>query len=114
MTANVTDVFFRPAANLKRFLENFAFHRLLTKQALQLLNLVLKRGMSTGAESTPKHSQDTAPNFVSVLRTVAEIVQHEFCVGFFNDPMQKIYTTGAGSVTLRRGMDRNSETGKLP
>ncbi|MFF0922796.1 UvrD-helicase domain-containing protein [Rhizobium leguminosarum] len=48
-------------------------------------------------------SQDTTPNFVSVLRTVAETVQHEFCVGFFGDPMQKIYTTGAGAVTLDEG-----------
>ncbi|MBA8903184.1 UvrD-helicase domain-containing protein [Phyllobacterium sp. P30BS-XVII] len=48
-------------------------------------------------------SQDTTPNFVSALRTVAETVQHEFCVGFFGDPMQKIYTTGAGSVALDEG-----------
>ncbi|MDX0890470.1 AAA family ATPase [Sinorhizobium medicae] len=48
-------------------------------------------------------SQDTTPNFVNVLRTVTETVQHEFCVGFFGDPMQKIYTTGGGAVALGDG-----------
>lgn len=43
-------------------------------------------------------SQDTVPTFVAALRRIAETVQHEFCLGFFGDPMQKIYTTGAGSI----------------
>lgn len=43
-------------------------------------------------------SQDTVPAVVASLRRVAETVQHEFCLGFFGDPMQKIYTTGAGAI----------------
>lgn len=43
-------------------------------------------------------SQDTVPTFVSALRRIAETVQQEFCLGFFGDPMQKIYTTGAGPI----------------
>jgi DNA helicase II / ATP-dependent DNA helicase PcrA len=32
-----------------------------------------------------------------------ETVQPEFCLGFFGDPMQKIYTTGAGSIPTGEG-----------
>jgi DNA helicase-2/ATP-dependent DNA helicase PcrA len=45
-------------------------------------------------------SQDTVPTFVAALRRIAETVQQEFCLGFFGDPMQKIYTTGAGPILL--------------
>ncbi|MGO4355225.1 UvrD-helicase domain-containing protein [Rhizobium sp. RAF36] len=48
-------------------------------------------------------SQDTTPAFVDVLRAVVETVKHKFCVGFFGDPMQKIYTTGAGAVPVGNG-----------
>lgn len=48
-------------------------------------------------------SQDTTPAFINALRTVAQTVGHEFCLGFFGDPMQKIYTAGAGAVTLEDG-----------
>jgi len=43
-------------------------------------------------------SQDTDPSFVAALRLVAETVSAEFCLGFFGDPMQKIYLTGAGCI----------------
>jgi len=43
-------------------------------------------------------SQDTNPTVVDALRQIAEIVGDGFCLGFFGDPMQKIYTTGAGPI----------------
>lgn len=48
-------------------------------------------------------SQDTSPTFVAALRLIAETVGPGFCLGFFGDPMQKIYTTGAGPITLGEG-----------
>lgn len=44
-------------------------------------------------------SQDTNPAVVEALRRLAD-EQARLCVGFFGDPMQKIYTTGAGAVPL--------------
>ncbi|ACD20781.1 UvrD-helicase domain-containing protein [Paraburkholderia phytofirmans] len=46
-------------------------------------------------------SQDTNPVVVSALRCVAAD-QPQLCVGFFGDPMQKIYTTGAGPIARER------------
>lgn len=47
-------------------------------------------------------SQDTNPDVVEALRSIA--AEHpRLCVGFFGDPMQKIYTTGAGAVALNPG-----------
>lgn len=43
-------------------------------------------------------SQDTNPEIVIALRKVAESVPDTFCLGFFGDPMQKIYATGAGPI----------------
>ena len=48
-------------------------------------------------------SQDTSPAFVAALRQVENTVGVEFCLGFFGDPMQKIYTTGAGPIELGDG-----------
>lgn len=48
-------------------------------------------------------SQDTTPAFISALRAVAQTVRHEFCLGFFGDPMQKIYTAGAGAIAPEEG-----------
>ena len=47
-------------------------------------------------------SQDTNPAVVEALRRIAS-EQPRLCVGFFGDPMQKIYTTGAGAVPLSEG-----------
>jgi len=44
-------------------------------------------------------SQDTNPTVVDALRRIAS-EQLRLCVGFFGDPMQKIYTTGAGPIAL--------------
>lgn len=48
-------------------------------------------------------SQDTSPVFVASLRQVADSVGAGFCLGFFGDPMQKIYLAGAGSIALGEG-----------
>jgi DNA helicase-2/ATP-dependent DNA helicase PcrA len=48
-------------------------------------------------------SQDTAPKFVEALRTVANETQNDFCVGFFGDPVQKIYMQGAGPIPIEEG-----------
>lgn len=47
-------------------------------------------------------SQDTNPEVVEALRRIAG--EHPgLCVGFFGDPMQKIYMNGAGAVPLNDG-----------
>lgn len=47
-------------------------------------------------------SQDTNPEVVAALRHIAG--EHPgLCVGFFGDPMQKIYMSGAGAVPLNDG-----------
>jgi DNA helicase II / ATP-dependent DNA helicase PcrA len=51
-------------------------------------------------------SQDTDPNFVAALRTVAEEVYEDFCIGFFGDPVQKIYMQGAGAIPIGRGWEK--------
>jgi len=45
-------------------------------------------------------SQDTSPTFVDALRQIAYTAGDGFCLGFFGDPMQKIYLTGAGPIAL--------------
>jgi len=48
-------------------------------------------------------SQDTMPTVVSALRGVAALHPDNFCLGFFGDPMQQIYTTGIGDVATGDG-----------
>lgn len=48
-------------------------------------------------------SQDTVPSFVEALKRIAETVGARFCLGFFGDPMQKIYATGVGPIELVEG-----------
>lgn len=48
-------------------------------------------------------SQDTVPAFVNALRRIAETAGEGFCLGFFGDPMQKIYTTGVGPIAKEEG-----------
>ena len=43
-------------------------------------------------------SQDTDPAFVAALSAIAREQTENFCLGFFGDPMQKIYMQGAGRV----------------
>lgn len=44
-------------------------------------------------------SQDTNQDVVAALKLLAETNAGRFCLGFFGDPMQKIYQTGAGAIT---------------
>lgn len=48
-------------------------------------------------------SQDTLPDFIESLVTIQQEHGNKFCVGFFGDPMQKIYATGAGKILKREG-----------
>ncbi|MQX92069.1 UvrD-helicase domain-containing protein [Sinorhizobium meliloti] len=47
-------------------------------------------------------SQDTSPEVVEALRSIAA-EQPRLCIGFFGDPMQKIYMSGTGAVPLGDG-----------
>ncbi|MES3097707.1 UvrD-helicase domain-containing protein [Sphingomonas aerolata] len=46
-------------------------------------------------------SQDTQPAVIEALRLIA--AEEPLCVGFFGDPMQKIYGAGAGAIALNAG-----------
>ncbi|MCW3848111.1 AAA family ATPase [Sphingomonas sp. LB-2] len=46
-------------------------------------------------------SQDTQPAVIEALRQIAG--EEPLCVGFFGDPMQKIYGAGAGAIALNEG-----------
>jgi len=48
-------------------------------------------------------SQDTAENVVSALKAVDRDFGERFCLGFFGDPMQRIYMTGIGKITPEAG-----------
>lgn len=48
-------------------------------------------------------SQDTQPDIVTALKQVAVAVREGFCLGFFGDPMQKIYAAGVGPIELTQG-----------
>lgn len=50
-------------------------------------------------------SQDTDPSFVDALREVARAVPLGFCLGFFGDPVQKIYMQGAGPIPPEEGWE---------
>jgi len=43
-------------------------------------------------------SQDTFPNIVSSLKKIDQLHSEVFCLGFFGDPMQKIFPTGVGQI----------------
>jgi DNA helicase-2/ATP-dependent DNA helicase PcrA len=45
-------------------------------------------------------SQDTDPTFVEALKQIRGTAGEGFCLGFFGDPVQKIYMTGAGPIIL--------------
>lgn len=50
-------------------------------------------------------SQDTNPGLIDALRVVAQEFQREFCLGFFGDPVQKIYMQGAGAIPAGDGWE---------
>lgn len=51
-------------------------------------------------------SQDTDPDVVKALHKVADGMPQGFCLGFFGDPMQKIYMQGAGPIELGDGWEK--------
>lgn len=51
-------------------------------------------------------SQDTRPEVVAAFRRIAETTPVEFCLGFFGDPMQKIYLEGAGVIKPTEGWEQ--------
>lgn len=55
-------------------------------------------------------SQDTDPSFVDALLQLARTVSEEFCLGFFGDPVQKIYLQGKGAILA----EENWETIRKP
>lgn len=48
-------------------------------------------------------SQDTTEGVVAALKAVAVQSQGKFCLGFFGDPMQRIYMSGAGRIRAEDG-----------
>ena len=48
-------------------------------------------------------SQDTTPGVVEALKAVEFQMRGKFCLGFFGDPMQRIYPTGVGDVAAEDG-----------
>ena len=50
-------------------------------------------------------SQDTNPEVIDALRVVAREIQQGFCLGFFGDPVQKIYMQGAGAIPVEDGWE---------
>lgn len=48
-------------------------------------------------------SQDTTASVVASLKAVAAQMPGKFCLGFFGDPMQRIYVTGTGAIELEDG-----------
>jgi DNA helicase II / ATP-dependent DNA helicase PcrA len=45
-------------------------------------------------------SQDTFPEIVSAFKKIDIVHKGKFCLGFFGDPMQKIYPTGVGDIPV--------------
>jgi len=50
-------------------------------------------------------SQDTIADFVKAMKKV-QMSMPNFCLGFFGDPMQKIYHTGSGDIALEEGWEK--------
>lgn len=48
-------------------------------------------------------SQDTFPEVVESFRILEAQMRDRFCLGFFGDPMQKIYLRGAGKIEIEEG-----------
>lgn len=48
-------------------------------------------------------SQDTFPIVVDALKAIQQQEAARFCLGFFGDPMQRIYPTGIGAIALMDG-----------
>lgn len=66
----------------------------LIKQEKRLATIVAQRFPYVMVDE----SQDTNPKVVEALQAIEEQERGEFCVGFFGDPMQRIFPTGAGLI----------------
>lgn len=51
-------------------------------------------------------SQDTFPEIVSAFKSIDSSHPEAFCLGFFGDPMQKIYVAGIGDIAMEAGWQR--------
>jgi DNA helicase-2/ATP-dependent DNA helicase PcrA len=51
-------------------------------------------------------SQDTVPDVVESLKAISAVLNSKFCLGFIGDPMQKVYTMGAGEIEPLLGWRR--------
>jgi DNA helicase-2/ATP-dependent DNA helicase PcrA len=51
-------------------------------------------------------SQDTFPEIVSAFKQIANDHKGKFCLGFFGDPMQKIYPSGIGEIEIGEGWEK--------
>lgn len=54
-------------------------------------------------------SQDTLPHIVESFQFIQQQEGDHFCLGFFGDPMQKIYATGVGMITPLDGWERTTK-----
>ncbi|CUX65479.1 hypothetical protein AGR4C_pa50028 [Agrobacterium tumefaciens str. Kerr 14] len=68
-------MFFWAGGNLKRFFENFGFHRVLAMQALQFLNLVLSARYSDANTRSPKWRETKLCFEHAQFPTVTEVRQ---------------------------------------
>ncbi len=61
-------------------------------------------------------SQDAMENVVDALKAVEKEQGDHFCLGFFGDPMQRIYLTGIGSISAGQGWEpiKKSENFRCP
>lgn len=50
-------------------------------------------------------SQDTFPDIVSAFKKIDKDHSGKFCLGFFGDPMQKIYLSGVGDIPAEEGWE---------
>ncbi|RYE52520.1 MAG: ATP-dependent helicase, partial [Sphingobacteriales bacterium] len=50
-------------------------------------------------------SQDTFPNIVHAFKKIDQQHSGKFCLGFFGDPMQKIYPTGIGEIPVEENWE---------
>lgn len=55
-------------------------------------------------------SQDTAEVVVNAMRSIELQGRGKFCLGFFGDPMQKIYANGIGEIPLGEGWVKIEKT----
>lgn len=80
------------------------------EDVLQLANYLLKNRVLFRRLVAMKYpfvfideSQDTFAEVVEAFKLVEAQMRGKFCIGFFGDPMQKIYLRGSGKIELEEG-----------